>query len=425
MSIWEEFNLDDRERYIRFLQIYASLSKLFNQKKANPVPYLDSKFQETIFARVFGCQNVDINNTPHDILAVINGKSIGIAVKTWMYSKQSFQKVMQIKSFQDEINQYDKDNDAINLIKHISKIRNEKLVSDYNRLGLTEGENIYHYITRESTEFIINETSYPLVNPERLKIIGIKSNAIEWSDGIKDYKYTFGDSQIWQKFNSDRNKYQIVQRFNVKIIDDPFSLLLGLYEQINETKEDTSNIYEVFLPLYSFRSKDVEPKSGLNAWNAAPKSKSSIERPLNEIYIPIPREFHIKYPDFFTEDIFSFEKLRNEQPDISKKPKLRFHLCLPSGKKIPALVTSDNMKALQSGSDSEVDENGKRYGQSALGQWLLIDVLGLKERKLVTRSWLEKKDTDSVRLWRKKGDYNIINIDFAPFGSFESFMDKE
>jgi hypothetical protein len=83
------------------------------------------------------------------------------------------------------------------------------------------------------------------------------------------------------------------------------------------------------------------------------------------------------------------------------------------------------MKALQSGSDSEVDENGKKYGQSALGQWLLIDVLGLKERKLVTRSWLEKKDTDSVRLWRKKGDYSIINIDFAPFGSFESFMDKE
>lgn len=37
------------------------------------------------------------------------------------------------------------------------------------------------------------------------------------------------------------------------------------------------------------------------------------------------------------------------------------------------------------------DENGKRYGQDALGQWLLVDVLGLKERKQVKREWLEKR----------------------------------
>jgi hypothetical protein len=83
------------------------------------------------------------------------------------------------------------------------------------------------------------------------------------------------------------------------------------------------------------------------------------------------------------------------------------------------------MKGLQSGSNTEYDEHGKRYGQSALGQWLLIDVLGLKKRKLVTREWLQMKGTDSVRLWRKKGDYSTINIDFAPVGSFEAFMNDE
>ena len=36
-----------------------------------------------------------------------------------------------------------------------------------------------------------------------------------------------------------------------------------------------------------------------------------------------------------------------------------------------------------------------------------------------------KKDTVSVRLWRKKDDYSTINIDFAPIGSFESFMNDE
>jgi len=35
------------------------------------------------------------------------------------------------------------------------------------------------------------------------------------------------------------------------------------------------------------------------------------------------------------------------------------------------------------------------------------------------------RGTDSVRLWRKKDDYSTINIDFAPIGSFEAFMDEE
>jgi hypothetical protein len=83
------------------------------------------------------------------------------------------------------------------------------------------------------------------------------------------------------------------------------------------------------------------------------------------------------------------------------------------------------MKALQSGSNIEYDEFGKRYGQSALGQWLLVDVLGLNERKLVTREWLQIKGTDSVRLWRKKDDYSTIYIDFASTGSFEAFMNNE
>jgi len=38
---------------------------------------------------------------------------------------------------------------------------------------------------------------------------------------------------------------------------------------------------------------------------------------------------------------------------------------------------------------------------------------------------LQKKGTDSVRLWRNVDDYSIINIDFAPIGAFESFMQNE
>lgn len=144
------------------------------------------------------------------------------------------------------------------------------------------------------------------------------------------------------------------------------------------------------------------------------------------MYIPIPIEFHHKNPDFFVKNIFNIINEREVyKKDKANRPELRFRLKLPNGKEIPALITGDNLKNFQSGSKTEKDENGKKFGQDALGQWLLIDVLGLKERKLVTLDWLKMKDTDSVRLWRKKGDYTTINIDFAPVGSFEAFIIDE
>lgn len=426
MSVWEKYSNEEREEYIKFLQVYGALTNLFRQKKGDLIPYLDSKYQETVFAKTFKGQNVDIGNTPHDVLSVFGGLRVGIGLKTWMGSSPSYQKVMQLKRYQDEINEYR--NNIEDLAYKISEIRNERVVSDYVRLGLSENNNIYHYVTRDKGSFTINECAYPLIDLDNLKDFNKTKTAFSWSDGKKDYKYTFGDSQIWQKF--DVNKYQtiLLKTFNVSIIEDPFSFLLEAYiKLIDKQKEVKEDIIEVYLPLYSYRSKEVEEKSGLNAWNAAPKSKNSnTPRPLNEVYIPIPREFHKKHPNFFSKNIFKFEKDREcFSGKKSEKPEIRFYLQLPNGKRIPSLVTQSNMKGLQSGSNNEYDENGKRYGQSALGQWLLVDVLGLKERKLVTREWLQKKGTDSVRLWREKDDYSVINIDFAPIDAFEAFMKEE
>lgn len=425
MSIWEQYPKEQRAEYIKFLQIYGALTNLFRQKKGDLVPYLDSKFQETVFSRAFNAQIKDIGNTPHDVLSVFGDKRVGIGLKTWMGSSPSFQKVMQLKSHQNEINKHKNNN--LDLAYKISEIKNEKMIRDYNRIGLSENGNIYHYVTRDKNCFFINECSYPLVDLEHLKNFNSTQTAFSWSDNQKDYKYTFADSQIWQKFDSSKSDTFLLDKFDVKIIEDPFSFLLKAYLDITEQKEAADDIVEIYLPLYSYKTKEVEPRSGLNAWNAAPKTiKSNTPRPLNEIYLPIPREFHKKFPSFFTKNIFEFEKKREAfSGDTKNKPELRFHLLLPNGKKIPALVTQSNMKALQSGSDIERDENGKRYGQSALGQWLLIDVLGLKERKLVTKDWLEKRGTDCLRLWRKKDEYLLINIDFAPIGSFETFMNAE
>jgi len=426
MSIWEQYDKEQRKDYIQFLQVYGALTNLFRQKQGDLIPYLDSKFQETVFAKIFKGQNVDVANTPHDVLSVFGDSRIGIGLKTWMGSKPSFQKVMQLKSYQNDINEHQ--NNLHSLAYKISELKNEKMIGDYNRLGLSEDKNIYHYVTRDQGHFTINECAYPLINLNNLKDFSRTLTSFSWSDGNKDYKYTFGDSQIWQKFDSNKYNTLILNKFDVKIIEDPFSFLLEAYFKLISTpKEIELDIIEVYLPLYSFRSKNVEKKSGLNAWRGASKNKGSDTlRPSKEIYIPIPRKFHEKYPNFFTNNIFEFEKLREQYSgDKDDKPEVRFHLKLPNGKTIPSLVTQDNMKALQSGSQTEKDEYGEKYGQSALGHWMLIDVLGLKEREIVTYQWLQKKGTDSVRLWRKKSDYSIINIDFAPLGSFEMFMKDE
>lgn len=426
MSIWDKYDKEQRQEYIQFLQVYGALSNLFRQKQGDSIPYLDSKFQETVFARIFKSQNVDIGNTPHDVLSVFGSERIGIGLKTWMGSKPSFQKVMQLKRYQNDINAVSGDWEVMAYM--ISRIKNERLLSDYERLGLNENANIYHYVTRDKGIFTVHECAYPLVDLSRIHVTDATNSSLSWTDKNKEYKYTFGDSQIWQKFDSKKHDTVILNQFDVKIIEDPFEFLLKAYFNLIDTvKEETVEIEEVYLPLYSYQSKEVEEKSGLNAWNAAPKNKNSdTARPLNEVYIPIPREFHKKYPSFFVDNIFEFEKHKDAYiGDKNNKPEVRFHLQLPNGKRIPALVTQSNMKGLQSGSNTEYDENGKRYGQSALGQWLLVDVLGLSERQPVTRDWLIKKGTDSVRLWRNKGDYNIINIDFAPVGAFEAFMHGE
>lgn len=423
MSVWERYSDEQRGEYIQFLQVYGALSNLFRQKKGEDIPHLDSKFQETIFAKIFNCQNVDIGNTPHDVLSVFGDKRIGIGLKTWMASKPSFQKVMQLKRYQKEINNFQDDNEA--LVYKVSEIKNERMISDYERLGLSETDNIYHYITRDKGLFNIHECAYPLVDLSNLQITDSTHSALTWTDGRKDYKYTYGDSQIWQKFDPGKKDTLLLNRFDIKIIEDPFSFLLQSYLNLTESVQETEeNIVEVYLPLYSYKTNEVEEKSGLNAWNAAPKSKGSNKpRPLNEVYIPVPKEFHEKFKGFFCKNILDIIEAR--KGDKITRPEVRFHLQLPNGKQIPASLTSDNLKHLESGSKTERDEFGNKYGQSALGQWLLVDVLGLKDRIQVTKEWLHMKGTDSVRLWRKKDDYSLINIDIAPYGAFEAFMNGE
>ena len=432
MSIWNKYSNEQRKEYIKFLQVYGALSNLFRQKQGDAIPYLDSKFQETAYAKVFNSENVDIGNTPHDILSVFNDERIGIGLKTWMNTKPSYQKVMQLKKYKKELDNLYNKYGMEALVYKVSEIKNNRLLQDYNRLGLKEDKNIYHYVTRDEGKFVLQESSYPIVDIKKITDIKENETSLTWFDGLKHYKYTFGDSQIWQKFSIEEPDTTILDEFQIDIIEDPFEFLISAYSNmISNFTKDQENITVAYLPLYSYRSKKVELKSGLNQWNASSKVKNSnLLRPEKEIYIPIPIEFHKFSPNFFVDNIL--DKI-NERQSIKTKnktrkkedkmelPEVRFTIILPNGKEIPGLLTADNLKQFQSGGCL----NNVEYGQSDLGNWLLVEVLKLKERQIVTKQWLEEKGTDSIKLWYYNNDKNRIYVDFAPVGSFEKFMNGE
>ena len=72
----------------------------------------------------------------------------------------------------------------------ISSIKIKRMKSDYNRLGLDENSNIYHYITRDAA-LVIQECTYPLIELNKITNINRTDSSITWTDGIKNYKFTF------------------------------------------------------------------------------------------------------------------------------------------------------------------------------------------------------------------------------------------
>jgi hypothetical protein len=309
MSIWALYTEEQRNNYEEYLKMYSALSAMFNQKSSETgAPYLDSKFQENIYARSFNSENVDIGNTPHDIKSTFsNNDNIGIGIKTWLSSKSSYQKVMQLKAYKNEIDAHIDNNEE--LAFKIAEIKNSKLKLDYTRLGLNEDENIYHYVTRDKGCLTLSETTYPLVDINNLKP-GIKTNSsFTFSDGKKDYKYTFGDSQIWMKFGKDVKNTEELKKLDINILKDPFQFLFNsfnTYQRDGGVLVPESELQRdyLYLPLYSYQGRKVQEHSGLNAWNGKPKTPgSTIPRPKGEAYIPIPQSLWKKYPKWVDSNV--------------------------------------------------------------------------------------------------------------------------
>lgn len=428
MTIWKRYDKEQQKEYEDYLKMYGALSIMFNQKSSETgAPYLDSKFQETIYARSFNSEDVDIGNTPHDIRSTFGNDRIGIGIKTWLNSKPSYQKVMQLKRYKDEIDSHINENTKDELAHAISKIKNDRLITDYKRLGLKDNQNIYHYVTRDKGQLNLSETSYPLIDIDKITPGELKKSSFTFTDGHKKYRYTFGDSQIWMLFSPKESDTYSLDKIDINILEDPFDFLKSAFKSYNNQSgiyvpKSTIQHDYLYLPLYSYSKKEVLEKSGLNAWNGKPKSKGSTTvRPEGEAYIPIPKDLWKKNP-FWVDPKVDMRNY-NEYKQKTGKSSYQINLHMPDGQIFEALFAQQGFKSLQTDP------------QSILGKWIL-NVLGItnpkRERydkassRIVTMKLLQKIGYDSLKLWHEKpNDPHEIWIDFAEYGSFEHFMKNE
>lgn len=384
MAFFEKLTNKEKNNYIKYLEIMGSLSRFFSE---NPSPYLDSRICENLFCKCLNAENL----ARKDCTADAKKGEIGIGIKTWMGGNlQKIAEFNKARPLYRHLNGLEK-------AKKIAQLRNERIDVTMRAYGLKT--MIYHVIIREPGMIKIMECSLDRIDVDNIKIIADTDSSLSFFDGINTYSFNNSKSVLMERFDKLVEKECI----KVDIITDPYPLIEDFFaNKINNLHVNDAISAAIFpsieveknqfiyLKLYSYRNKKtyekyVPERSGLNQWNALGRKRNP-----DELYIPISSEDRDRSPDFF--------------PDRNTP----FSLMLPDGKTISAKICQDNSKALMSNPNS------------ILGKWLLRDVFHIKKKQILTYSFLQSIDIDSVKI-EKIAD-KLYKIDFAKVDSYEYWM---
>ncbi|MEL3908134.1 MAG: NgoFVII family restriction endonuclease [Treponemataceae bacterium] len=375
------FNKQKKEQkteYLKLLEIMGKLSQLFSDNK---IPYLHYRSMENIFCRTFTALNL----ARSDVSADAKIKTLGVGLKTFIHGKgESFQKIAEFNKISPRL----KALEVHERIKLISKMRNERIEST-KRICKVD-KMIYHLVTRCEGEMFLYEENMDLIQTEQLHILKEKPESIIFSDEKNEYSFNNSKSVLLKRFLTPKENR--LAQIPIEIITDPYEILLQLFANFNKSPEIVAEpkiIDYIVLPLYSPITKKVEKKSGLNQWCARGRKRDE-----DEVYIIIPVWIHKKKKDFF---IYNTE-------DNKTAP---FDVILPSGDTLSMKVAQDGGKALMSNPNT------------ALGKWILRDVLALSYGEPVTKEMLDNIGIDSVKL-SKRYD-GVYMLDFLKTGSYELF----
>lgn len=379
MKSFAEIDIENDGNYLKLLSAVSKLSGLFSE---SAIPFINYRVAENIFCRSFDAGNLSRSDTAFDA----NYNSIGVGLKTFVCnSNNSNEKVAEFNSLSRVLADFQ----GKDLAHKLAEFRNER-IDLANRLYNIES-SLYHIVARKDSELVLFETDYDKIDIKNIHAVKQNSASLQFEDGKNFYSFNYSKSTLFRKFYIPDNAF----RLPIEILEDPYTLLLELFED-KVLKPATDKLVRgenyVILPLFSTRNlikKEVGLSSGLNAWNAKPRP-TQIRRPYGEMYIPVPREIHNQFPNFFP-------------------PKeVSFNLKIPTGESFSAKICQQNSKALMTNPNS------------ALEKWLLRDLLQLKEGELATMERLNLLGFDSVIIY--KDSSNNYRIDKAKLGSYEQFI---
>lgn len=363
------------EEYGKYLKNIALLSRLFSESET---PYIHYRTTEYLYCKLFKADNISRS----DVTIDAKNKKLGIGIKTFTYTgKRSQEKIAEFNEALKEFSSLD----DLNKVKKVSELRNKR-IELVERLFNVD-ETIYHCIGRKNGKIFVFETPMHKINLEEIKITkNFRSqNVINFEDGLDNYSFNVSKSTLYKYFEATKDN--TVLEIEIDMLTDPLESIKKLLEdKIVKTK---TNNHRVVLPLYSYNS-DRQPhvfeKSGLNRWNANGEKR---KRRYGEAEIGIRSDIR--------ELVHSILPPRN-------KP---FAAVLPNGHEMLLKVSQDDGKALMSNPET------------ALGEWLLSEVLDLKDNEVLTYSRLIELGIDSVELSYREG---VWYMNFCEVGSFEKFL---
>lgn len=415
--LWHQLDKENQEKYLNRISILGILSGLFKELDGEngKKPYLHYRNHEISFIDSFNVQGITRKDSAFDAIVRINGKVIGVGLKTWIHSSDySNQKVAEFNKKSKELRElftlgYDKE-----LVHRISELRNNR-IDDDKRLYETELD-IYHFITRDNNCFYVIESNYEKIDIDNIRNITKTETSISFDDGKNSYLFNMSKSTLFKKFNASQEER--ILSIPIDIHRNPFSILENLFQDTDRIPNNCNTLQQniqisskavidnnfIILPLYNDDDYLVNGKSAFNASLGSSKVKGSNKpRPAYEAYAPIPVYIHHLYPNFF-----SFNAL-----DREARHKSNFNLHLPNGEIIIAKITQDNGKSLQTNP------------QSILGKWLLFSIFGLGEYEPLTRDILDEKEIDSIKV--TKIDNNNFSVNIGNYLDYErwKFEHKE
>lgn len=314
--MWNNLPQTQKEEYKKMILAFAGLTEMFAQKAESKkddsviTPILNSKYQETVFQRVFNGIGEDIGNSAYDVSLKAQGPSGStlkylIGIKTFGIST-NFQKVAQFKAdnhnWNDIVNQIVKNSvnsdntqkskeeiDLANadlyleMAKKISHLRNMRIDSAIAGLqGFVvqdSGDNVesvYHVLmpSAKGNEPVIavGELSYDKIDIGNIKIIGCTSKKtpanFSFEDGNHQYRFTHADSQLYMDFHNDDI---IKENWTVKYAEDAYAIFSDIANRIN-LQEENDIIDSACWKI------DINRYSGFNAFNGVGSKMPTSQR---------------------------------------------------------------------------------------------------------------------------------------------------